>query len=323
VNKYPQVNQDMKRLWLSLLLIGFVALDAIPSLRSARSQDAQREEAKKRTQIVMLGTGTPNADPERFGPSVAIVVDETPYLVDMGAGVVRRASAAFKKGVKALEASNLATVFVTHLHSDHTVGYPDLIFTPWVLERAKPLDVYGPKGLKSMTEHLLKAYQEDIAIRTTGGEPSKKTDPIVIPHEIKPGVVYKDQKVTVKAFLVNHGAWKDAFGYRFETPDRTIVISGDASPSQSIADNCNGCDVLIHEVYSLEGFAKRPPEWQKYHSTFHTSSRDLGELATKAKAKMIILYHQLIWGSTEEELLKEVRQTFKGEVVSARDLDIY
>jgi ribonuclease BN (tRNA processing enzyme) len=313
----------MKRLWLSLLLIGFVALDAIPSLRSARSQDAQREEAKKRTQIVMLGTGTPNADPERFGPSVAIVVDETPYLVDMGAGVVRRASAAFKKGVKALEASNLATVFVTHLHSDHTVGYPDLIFTPWVLERAKPLDVYGPKGLKSMTEHLLKAYQEDIAIRTTGGEPSKKTDPIVIPHEIKPGVVYKDQKVTVKAFLVNHGAWKDAFGYRFETPDRTIVISGDASPSQSIADNCNGCDVLIHEVYSLEGFAKRPPEWQKYHSTFHTSSRDLGELATKAKAKMIILYHQLIWGSTEEELLKEVRQTFKGEVVSARDLDIY
>jgi ribonuclease BN (tRNA processing enzyme) len=313
----------MKRLLLNFLLIGVAALCAISSLRSARSQDVQREEAKKRTQIVMLGTGTPNADPERFGPSVAIVVDETPYLVDMGAGVVRRASAAFKKGVKALEASNLGTVFVTHLHSDHTVGYPDLIFTPWVLERAKPLDVYGPKGLKTMTEHLLKAYQEDIAIRTTGGEPSKKTDPIVIPHEIKPGVVYKDQKVTVKAFLVSHGAWKEAFGYRFETSDRTIVISGDAAPSQSIADNCNGCDVLIHEVYSLEGFAKRPLEWQKYHSTFHTSSRDLGELATKARAKMLILYHQLIWGSTEEELLKEVRQTFKGEVVSAHDLDIY
>jgi ribonuclease BN (tRNA processing enzyme) len=313
----------MKRLRLSLLLIGFVALNAIPSLRPAWSQGVQREEAKRRTQIVMLGTGTPNADPDRFGPSVAIIVDETPYLVDMGAGVVRRASAAFKKGVKALEASKLGTVFVTHLHSDHTVGYPDLIFTPWVLERARPLDVYGPKGLRSMTEYLLKAYQEDIAIRTTGGEPSKKTDPIVIPHEVKPGVVYKDQKVTVKAFLVTHGAWKEAFGYRFETPDRTIVISGDTSPSRSVADNCDGCDVLIHEVYSLEGFAKRPPEWQKYHSTFHTSSRELGELATKAKAKMLILYHQLIWSSTEEELLKEVRQTFKGEVVSAHDLDIY
>src|SRR5439155_7458005 len=113
-----------------------------------------------RTLVVLLGTGSPPADPERSGPATAIVVNDTPYLVDFGAGVVRRAEeAAIQRGIKALEPTNLLVEFVTHLHSDHTVGYADLILTPWVTGRKVPLQVYGPAGIKEMTEHLLEAYR--------------------------------------------------------------------------------------------------------------------------------------------------------------------
>jgi ribonuclease BN (tRNA processing enzyme) len=278
---------------------------------------------QKTAQIVLLGTGTPNADPARSGPSVAIVVNDTPYLVDFGPGVVRRAAAAFEKGVKGLAVKNLSRAFVTHLHSDHTVGYPDLIFTPWVLDRKEPLEVFGPRGIKPMTEHILMAYREDIAIRLNGGEPSNKTGYKVITHDIKQGVIYRDENVTVKAFIVNHGSWREAYGFRFETPGRTIVISGDCRPSPSVIDNCNGCDVLIHEVYSQAGFVTRPPEWQRYHSRFHTSSRELAEIATKARPGLLVLYHQLFWGTREDDLLKEVRESYSGKVVSGNDLDVY
>ncbi len=275
------------------------------------------------TQVVLLGTGTPNADPDRSGPSVAIVVNDTPYLVDFGPGVVRRAAAAQRKGINGLEAKNLKIAFATHLHSDHTAGYPDLIFTPWVLEREAPLEVYGPSGLKNMTKHILQAYAEDLDIRLNGLEPANETGCKVRAHEIKPGVIYQDQNVKVKAFLVNHGSWKQAFGYRFETSDRVIVISGDCTPSPALIENSKGCDVLIHEVYSTTGFAKRPAVWQKYHSNFHTSSQQLAEIAKQAQPKLLVLYHQLFWGITDEELEREIREFYDGKVVSGRDLDVY
>jgi ribonuclease BN (tRNA processing enzyme) len=275
------------------------------------------------TKVVLLGTGTPNADPDRSGPAIAIVVNNAPYLVDCGPGVVRRTAAAARSGIKGLEPRNLKTAFITHLHSDHTAGLADLILTPWTLERSEPLEVYGPRGIKAMTRHLLEAYREDIDIRLNGGEPSNTTGYKVNAHEIESGVIYRDTNVTVKAFRVTHGSWKHAFGYRFETPDRTIVVSGDCRPSQSIVDNCQGCDVLIHEVYSTAGFAKRTPEWQKYHSRYHTSSRELAEIAAKARPGLLILYHQLFWGTSEEDLLSEVRQSYKDRVVSGHDLDVY
>ena len=119
------------------------------------------------TQIVMLGTGTPYPDPDRSGPATAIVVDGTPYLIDFGPGVIRRAAAAYQNGVTAIGkcAVNIKTAFLTHLHSDHTMGYPDLIFTPWMMGRDEPLDVYGPPGLRAMTENIMKAWQIDIDAR--------------------------------------------------------------------------------------------------------------------------------------------------------------
>lgn len=276
-----------------------------------------------RTQIVLLGTGTPNAEPDRSGPAVAIVVNDVPYLVDFGPGVVRRAEAAHRKGVRGLAVQNLRRAFVTHLHSDHTAGYADLVLTPWVLGRKDPLDVYGPPGLKEMTDHIVMAYREDIMARLDGSEPANQTGFRVNAHEIEPGEIYKDPNVAVTAFPVRHGSWRHAYGYSFQTPDRTIVISGDTTACRSVIEACQGCDVLIHEVYSQAGFATREPAWQKYHSEFHASSRDLAELAAKAKPGLLILYHQLIWSSTEEELLNEIRKGYKGKVVSGRDLDIY
>lgn len=280
-------------------------------------------EAQNRTQLVLLGTGTPNADPERFGPAVAVVVDDIPYLVDFGPGVVRRAAAAFARGVKGLEPRLLRTAFVTHLHSDHTAGYPDLIFTPAVLERDAPLEVYGPPGLQRMTDHVLRAWAEDVDVRLHDLEPAKPAGYTVRAHEVTAGVVFRDERVTVRAFAVPHGAWKHSYAYRFDTPDRSIVVSGDSGPSDALVPACSGCDILVHEVYSAAGFATRPPEWQRYHRAYHTSSAELAALATKARPGLLVVYHQLLWGTTDDALVAEVRQGYMGKVVSGRDLEMY
>ncbi|MGI9167820.1 MAG: MBL fold metallo-hydrolase [Pyrinomonadaceae bacterium] len=137
----------------------FLILALVLLLASLVSAQQAPTAAASKTRIVMLGTGTPGPLPDRSGPATAIVVNDTAYLVDFGPGIVRRASAAFlDKGIKGLEPTKLRVAFVTHLHSDHTVGYPDLIFTPWTVGRRVPLEVYGPKGLKGMTEHLLYHY---------------------------------------------------------------------------------------------------------------------------------------------------------------------
>jgi ribonuclease BN (tRNA processing enzyme) len=279
--------------------------------------------AEPGTRIVMLGTGTPNPDPERAGPAIAIVVGNTAYLVDCGTGIVRRAASAELNGIKALDPEKLGIVFITHLHSDHTLGYPDLTLTPWILGRDKPLEAYGPKGLRAMTQNILRAWREDIAIRTNGLEHANRTGYRVDVHEIQPGLVYEDQNVKVTAFRVSHGSWKQAFGYRFDTRDRSIVLSGDTAPSEAVVKACNGCDVLIHEVYSQAGFEGRPADWQQYHSRFHTSSQELGRIASQAKPGLLILYHQLLWGPTEAQLLEEIHKVYSGKVVSAHDLDVY
>ena len=278
-----------------------------------------------RTQIVLLGTGTPGADPERSGPATAIIVDSTPYLIDFGPGVARRAAGAVGKGVTALRLSSIKVVFNTHLHADHTAGYPDLLITSWVAGRTSPLEVYGPRGIKPMTDAVLTAYRVDVEDRLKArGQESVN---LVNSHEIVPGVVYKDEKVTVTAFAVKHGDM-EAYGYRFDTPDRSIVISGDTSPAESIVDNCNGCDVLIHEHYSLASFAQVDSQWKQYRLRHHTSTQQLAELATRARPRLLILYHRGNPGlrgasAPEAPVISEMRRFYKGKWASGRDLDIY
>jgi ribonuclease BN (tRNA processing enzyme) len=167
-----------RRFWAahaaSSILALTLALFGQPSKAAAATADtASALPDTSATMVVMLGTGTPNADPDRSGPSVAIVAGGRAYLVDCGPGVVRRAAAAQRAGVTALMPESLSIVFITHLHSDHTVGLPDLMLTPWVLERRRPLAVYGPPGVRAMTDHLLAAYAEDIRVRNEGLEPDK------------------------------------------------------------------------------------------------------------------------------------------------------
>lgn len=310
-------NQSRLILYFSITVFSLTLISQPTPVSAPSTQDTSI------TKVVLLGTGTPVADPDRSGPSVAVVVNDTPYLVDFGPGVVRRASAAFQKGIRALRASNLKHIFATHLHSDHTAGYPDLILTPWVLGRDEPLEVYGPEGIREMTEHILAAYQRDIYMRLYGLEPANADGYKVNVHEIKPGIVYVDSNVTVEAFPVKHGSWHHAFGYKFRTPDKNVVISGDTSPCESLIEAAEDCDILIHEVYCRSRFEKRSPEWKQYHASFHTSSTELARIASQVKPGLLILYHQLFWGATDEELLAEIREEYTGNVVSGKDLEVY
>jgi ribonuclease Z len=247
------------------------------------------------------------------------------YLFDAGPGVVRRAQAAAEKyQLAALDATNLTRLFFTHLHSDHTLGYPDMMLTGWVVGRRQPLEVWGPLGTAAMTEHLKEAFAADIKVRTEGAESLRPLNVSV--HEIADeGPVYKDQNITIRAISVPHGSWPQAFGYAIDASGRSIVISGDTAPSKAIEEACHECDVLVHEVYSKEHFdvvfgARRGA----YHSTFHTSTQQLGELASKSKPKILVLYHQLYFGPHDDAALeKEVRRAYSGNVISGRDLTAY
>ena len=283
--------------------------------------------AAERATVIVLGSGTPIPDPASSGPSVAIVVNGQAYLFDAGAGVVRRAQAAADKfRLSALDATSLTRLFITHLHSDHTLGYPDLMLSPWVVGRSLPFEVYGPEGLAAMTKHLKQAYAADIKIRQEGLEGLRARELVVNVHEIKrEGLVYQDANVRVSAIAVLHGSWPQAFGYSIDAGGRRIVISGDTTPSAAIEAACQGCDVLVHEVYSSDRYdAVFGRRGNQYHLASHTSTRQLAELASRAKPKLLVLYHQLYFGPPEGvDLEQEIRRTYSGNVVSGRDLTAY
>jgi ribonuclease Z len=268
------------------------------------------------TRVILLGTGTPNPDPGRMGPAVAVVSGDRVYLVDCGPGVVRRAAQA------GIRMNQLSRLFVTHLHSDHTAGYPDVILTPPNDGRKAPLEAWGPPGLRAMTAHLLQAWSQDFRIRLHGTQPVDPPGFTVTAHDVKPGEIYRDDAVRVIAFAVQHGAWKHAYGYRFEARDRTIVISGDTTYSESLIAASKGCDILVHEVYSQKGWEKRTPDWRKYHAAYHTSAPDVGRVAAQVRPRKLVLYHLLPMGESSEEVLGEVRQHWDGEVIYGKDLDV-
>lgn len=313
----------MQRLILTSFVLLFSAgIFGAPLLSAQRPKAATTD----RTLVVMLGTGTPVIDRDRSGPATAIVVNDTAYLVDFGAGVVGRAQEALlTREIKAVDPIRLRVVFATHLHSDHTVGYADLILSPWVMGRRFPLEVYGPKGIEAMTRHLLEAYRVDTEARTG---PEGMTLPApdayrVNAHEIEPGVVYKDANVIVTAFRTQHAI--ENYGYRFETADRRVVVSGDTSPTQATVDACSGCDVLIHEAISPAWLAAMAPArrqiFEKFSAKYHTTTTQLAELASKAKPKLLVLYHHS--ANTPEELNAEMRAVYAGHFIVSRDLDVY
>lgn len=273
--------------------------------------------------VIMLGTGSPVPDPQAHGPATAIVVGSRVFLVDAGAGVTRQLAAAGFPRIKQVEAT-----FLTHLHSDHTLGYPDLIFTTWIMGRRGPLLVFGPPGLRRMTNRLMDAWREDLDNRIKGLERETEAWLKVDAREIAPGVVYDKDGVRVTAIGVKHGDWKSAFGYRFETPGKMITISGDTAPTDALIEAARESDVFIHEVYIAGRVAPedRPGGelWPQYMREFHTSNIELGRIAARVKPGLFVLYHVLRMGGTDEELLAGIREGgYTGRVAIARDLDVF
>jgi len=302
--------------------IGLPFVMLIAALTRAPQPPSHFPPATDSTTIVLLGTGGPRPNPAASGPATAVVVGRRVFLFDAGPGVERRLSAA------GLPIDGVTAVFITHLHSDHTLGLPDLIFTSWVMGRRRPLQMYGPHGLRAMADHIVAAWSEDIAIRTDGLEHETPGGYRVAVHEITPGVVYDSGGVKVTAIPVLHGSWKESFGYRIDTPDRAIVISGDTRPSPALEAAARGVDVLIHEVYPESEVApeNRPggADWPRYLRAFHTSDIELGRLAATAGPKLLILYHVVRGIGADAELIAAMRKAgFQGRVVIGKDLERY
>ena len=292
--------------------------------------------------LVLLGTGTPNACPDNSGPCSAIIAGNQAYLVDFGPGVVRQAAKAYHRGIDALRPDRLGIAFCTHLHTDHTAGLPDLLYTPWVLEREKPLRLIGPEGLADMAGYIEKAYAKDIDMRLFGDEPANHTGYKSEVTELKPGIadygtVYEDENIRVNAFTVKHGQLQ-ALAYRFESEDRVIVISGDTAPTEMMVEKSRDADILLHECEYTAGLADRSKEWQIYHRNVHTLSTDLARIAMQAKPKLLVtthrIYHMNIQDNTidlahemeirNQKILQEIRDAgYDGKTVNGEDLDVY
>jgi ribonuclease BN (tRNA processing enzyme) len=271
-------------------------------------------------QVVLLGTGTPNAEPERAGACTAVIADGAAWLVDCGAGVVRRAAGAAERGVAALAPARLGRVLVTHLHSDHTVGLPDLLLTPWTLGRTEPLEVWGPAGTRALAEGVRAAFDGDVRIRCDGAEPCNDTGHRVIATEIAAGEEITAGDLRVRAIEVAHGSCAGALGYRFDLGDRSVVVTGDTRPCETLVEAARGCDVLVSEVYSAAALESRGSEWQRYHRAFHTSGLELGEMASRIGCRSVVLTHQLVWGASPASIVAEVAAGFDGRIVWGEDL---
>ncbi len=279
-----------------------------------------------KTKVILLGTGNPNPNPTHLGPSVLILVDNTPYIIDFGTGLIRQAAALtpqYGGSHKNLEIKNLKTAFLTHMHSDHTLGFADLVLTPWIMGRDAPLEVYGPEGLIEMTGHLLEAYRADINYRLNGIEPINDQGWRVNPHEISEGLIYEDRNINVEAFIVKHGTWANAFGFRITTANKVVVISGDTAPCENIIKFGYAADIFIHEVYFKNGFDKKGKFWKNYHALHHTSTYELGEIANRINPKLMVLTHTLYWGGSDQDVLDEIAKIYKGRVIIGTDLAVF
>jgi len=276
------------------------------------------------TKLIVLGSGTPNPDPERYGSGYAVVVNDNAYIVDFGPGIVRRISAmspTWGGEFPSMELQNINVAFLTHIHSDHSGALADLILTPWIMGRDEPLNLYGPNGLKAMSQNITEAYIDDINYRLYGSQPANELGFTTNVTEIsEDGSIFKDKNVEVIAFKNAHGDFKNSFGFLFITDDKRILFSGDTAVSANLIKYGTDLDILVHEVFSSETFVNKTKDWQIYHQAHHTSSIDLGIIAEKLQPKKLVLSHILFWGASEESLLKDVRKNFNGQAIIAKDL---
>ena len=287
------------------------------------------------TYVATMGTSTPSPNPFRFGAAGAVITHDMPYLIDAGEGILRAiaktATAHDRKLVNAFAPSKLKYLFITHLHSDHTVGLPSLILNPWIFGRQTPMEIYGPVGTKNLVEKILDGYQPDIHERIYGPEGANKTGWHVNVHEIRQdGVIFKDHNVTVTAFAHKHGNLP-SYGFRFVTADRVVVWAGDGQQGKAYQAAARNADILVSEIASEDTVSNSPwggmsaKEKERVIWSYHLKPHKLAALASKAKVKRLVLIHESNYSKPydPEALLKEIKKLYKGDVISSRDGDVF
>jgi ribonuclease Z len=255
--------------------------------------------------VTLLGTGTPFPNAERFGSAILVEAASKKLLFDCGRGVVIRLTQA------GVNPTDLDGLFLTHLHSDHVVGIPDLWLSGWFLGRSKPLPIGGPPGTRSMAEHLVQAFGFDIRIRQATPDPLPAKGVEIDAKEIEQGEIYNDGLTRVSAFLVDHGTVKPAFGYRIDSVGHSVVISGDTKFCQNLVDFAKGTDCLIHAAWSVDSENPAPPSKRSI-----ASAEDAGRVFAIVKPKLGVVYHY----KDQEGLENAVRKEYRGPFVTARDL---
>ena len=270
-------------------------------------------------EVVLLGTGYPRPDPERAGPSTAVVVNGKYFVVDAGRAVVLRLSA-LQPVLPPIEA-----VLLTHLHSDHISGLPDLFATSWTMGRQKPLPLYGPAGTEQLVEGITKFYEPDIHIRRDLTERLNPEGAKIDLHILKEGVIYKNDDVTITAFAVDHRPVEPAFGFRFDSDGKSVVISGDTAPSANLVKFAKGADVLVHEALLPGVFGGGSTDGRRDDpkisplARYHTDAEQAGKIAAAASVRKLVLTH-LIPADAGDRMHELAARHFKGEIIVGRDL---
>ena len=280
---------------------------------------------KKSIRVILLGTkGGPRVGASgRSNPSALLLINDVPYVVDCGYGSSRQLLAA------GVPLNRLRYIFITHHHSDHNLEYGPLFYNAWVTGLPARIDAYGPPGLKKMTEDFFSYMKLDIDVRI---EDEGRSDPrkLVFAHDIKKaGMVLQNNDVKVSACEVRHPMVKQAYAYRFDAKDRSVVISGDTAYAPELAEFAKGADVLVHEVLYLPGIEKlvgRLPNAKRLREHLlaaHTLPEDVGRIAAQAGVKTLVLTHFVPGDDpaiTDEQWTEGVRKHFHGRIIVGKDL---
>ena len=266
--------------------------------------------------VTLLGTGYPRPVMERFGPSILIEAGKEKLLFDCGRGVTQRL---YQLKVPFGEVTSL---FLTHLHSDHIVGIPDVYLTGWLLGRTTPLRVWGPAGTAEMMSHLEQAYQFDIHTRRDVDEKLPGQGAVVVAKDIEQGVVYQNNDLRVTAFAVDHSPVKPAFGYRVDYAGHSVVLSGDTRYSENLIRFSQGADILIHEVIDPEAYLAGDrlfsPEMKQKVIAHHTNPEQAGTIFNKVKPKLAVYSHIVPFDAPD--LVAHTRKTYPGPLEVGEDL---